>query len=389
MSHEKLKAGIAAAKAGNRAEARRLLADVVEADETQLSAWLWLGYATDNLAEKEICFENALTLDPENDFAAKGLAWVRRQKKSPRPESPAVPEIDRAAQYPTRDEFDDEWLCPFCARPTAPTDTVCPHCGKSLIRRVRVRPDRSAWLWRGFFLQVYVAFYALALPAGYLTLAATLRDMENPFPYLPFYLGAPVDVPPNVMALMLEIFPRWAFWGAVGISVFSVLMMIILIFRVPFGHLLYLLNAGLVLLLSLMGLALGAGWVRILSGTGLAVALFQLMITFNLWKDFSFDETRLKLTVDSGVKEAASLFLSGRDYGRRGMWGKAVIHLRRAAAKHPAHPGYWLALAVAYLNIRRPDLAEKALDEAEKVEPISAELRKLRAKTAEMKKRIA
>jgi len=67
------------------------------------------------------------------------------------------------------------------------------------------------------------------------------------------------------------------------------------------------------------------------------------------------------------------------------MWGKAVIHLRRAAAKHPANTSYWFALAVAYLNIHRPELAATALDEAEKVEPISAELRKLRAEVAKMR----
>lgn len=282
-------------------------------------------------------------------------------------------------QYPTRDEFDDPWLCPYCARPTDPADTVCPHCGKLLVLKTRVRRERSAWLWRGFFLQVYVAFYALALPAGYLALAATLEGLQNPFPYLPLYVGASENAPPEIIALMLNIFPRWAFWGAVSIALFSVLMMVILIFRVPYGHLLYLLNAGMVLVASLAGIVFGAGWVKFLGGTGVAVALFQLLITFNLWKDFSFDETRLKFTVDSGVKEAASLYLSGRDYARAGQWGKAVLHLRRAAAKHPANVGYWFALAVAYLNIHRPELAARALNEAEKVEPTSAELQKLRA----------
>jgi len=285
---------------------------------------------------------------------------------------------------PTRDEFDDPWLCPFCARSTDPADTACPHCGKKLVLKTRVCRERSVWLWRGFFLQVYVAFYVLALLAGYLTLAATLKGLQNPFPYLPLYFGEAVDAPPEIVALMLEILPHWAFWGAVGIALFSVLMMLVLAFRVPFGHLLYLLNAGMVLIASLIGIVFGAGWVKFLGGTGVAVALFQLLVTFNLWKDFSFDETRLKLTVDSGAKDSTSLYFSGRDYARAGMWGKAVIHFRRAAAKHPTNVGYWFALAVAYLNIRRPELAANALDEAEKVEPISAELRKLRAEVKRM-----
>ena len=66
---EKLAQGIAAAQAGRRAEARRLLTEVVQSDEKQLEAWQWLGRVVDSLEDKQVCLENVLTLDPANEAA--------------------------------------------------------------------------------------------------------------------------------------------------------------------------------------------------------------------------------------------------------------------------------------------------------------------------------
>ena len=64
-----LRAGIAAAKAGQRERARTLLMRVVEQDEENVSAWLWLSGVVDSLDDREVCLENVLTLDPDNDAA--------------------------------------------------------------------------------------------------------------------------------------------------------------------------------------------------------------------------------------------------------------------------------------------------------------------------------
>lgn len=76
---ELLRAGIAAAKAGQREQARTLLLRVTELDERNLTAWLWLGGLLDRLEDREICLENVLTLDPANETARKGLLAVRQQ----------------------------------------------------------------------------------------------------------------------------------------------------------------------------------------------------------------------------------------------------------------------------------------------------------------------
>ncbi len=382
-----LRQGILAAKAGDKDQARALLLEVVETDENQLHAWLWLSYVVDNLEDKQICLENALALDPENDFAQRGLDWVRAQKNISCVESPpsVIPPIDPTVKYPQRDEFDDEWLCPYCAKPTAPEDTACPHCQRSLVARQRVRPERTVWLWRGFFLQLYIAFYTIALPVGYVTLAATLQNISNPLASLPAYLGRTVNQSPAAIKTVLHVFPLWAFWLTLAVAFYSLILMLLLYFRVPYAHLMYLLNAGLTLVAGLIGVVFApAWWVRFLGGIGIALSLLQLLITVNLWKDFTFKETRLLFKVDVDATNAVSLYFCGREYGRRGMWGLATLHLRRAAARRPANVGYWLALTVACLNIHRPQLAQQSLLEAVRLDPASPEAKDLQQKIARM-----
>src|SRR5512136_2163148 len=79
--------GIAAAKDGRRAEARELLLRVVNADENNVRAWLWLSGVVKTLEDRERCLENVLTIDPVNEAAQRGLAKVRAEIE-------ATPEIE-------------------------------------------------------------------------------------------------------------------------------------------------------------------------------------------------------------------------------------------------------------------------------------------------------
>jgi hypothetical protein len=72
-----LKRAIAAAKAGRKAEARRLLETVLDADERNERAWLWLSDVVESDEERIVCLENVLTINPENEMARKGLALLR------------------------------------------------------------------------------------------------------------------------------------------------------------------------------------------------------------------------------------------------------------------------------------------------------------------------
>src|SRR5512138_292587 len=75
-----LNAGIAAAKAGDEAQARTLLRRAVEQDERNVKAWLWLSSVMDNFADLEVCLEKAAALQPDNELICQRLAWVKQQR---------------------------------------------------------------------------------------------------------------------------------------------------------------------------------------------------------------------------------------------------------------------------------------------------------------------
>lgn len=75
---ETLDQAIAALKAGKKAEARRLLESILAADRHHEQAWLWMSGVVDTDAERIICLENVLTLNPYNERARKGLEQLGR-----------------------------------------------------------------------------------------------------------------------------------------------------------------------------------------------------------------------------------------------------------------------------------------------------------------------
>jgi hypothetical protein len=69
-----LKQAVSAAKAGRKEEARRLLEAVLDADDRNEQAWLWMSDVVDSDQERIICLENVLTINPHNKLARAGLA---------------------------------------------------------------------------------------------------------------------------------------------------------------------------------------------------------------------------------------------------------------------------------------------------------------------------
>lgn len=70
---QKLKAGVDAAKRGDRITARRLLEQVVQGDENNELAWMWLASAVNTVAERRSCLERVLQINPRNERAAEAL----------------------------------------------------------------------------------------------------------------------------------------------------------------------------------------------------------------------------------------------------------------------------------------------------------------------------
>ena len=70
---EWLQQGISAAKAGEVDQARFLLLDVVEQDQTNETAWYWLYQVFDRVDDKRVCLENLVIINPQNRWAKQKL----------------------------------------------------------------------------------------------------------------------------------------------------------------------------------------------------------------------------------------------------------------------------------------------------------------------------
>lgn len=97
MSTEAFQAGVAALKSGNKALARQHLMQVVEQDENNEQAWLYLAGALEDPQEMRISLENALHINPQSSRAKQGLEWLRKQHPALFVEqTPAMPEAASA-----------------------------------------------------------------------------------------------------------------------------------------------------------------------------------------------------------------------------------------------------------------------------------------------------
>lgn len=165
-------------------EARRLLLQVTELDETNVQAWLWLSAVMDELIDKYTCLENVLALEPHNQAAQAGLRKITRQVTLAEAQqnlrrAPSLPQ--ERLQAPARqvnmgrlarlwadgryqDSFADDYApdipgehrwyqspeppepppaatlpappqatCPFCDKPLASMEMSCRRCGLSLV----------------------------------------------------------------------------------------------------------------------------------------------------------------------------------------------------------------------------------------------------------------
>ncbi len=74
--NNQLQAGIAAAKAGDKASARELLEAVLARDDRNELAWIWLASVVASVRERRICLERVLAINPRNERARQALAQL-------------------------------------------------------------------------------------------------------------------------------------------------------------------------------------------------------------------------------------------------------------------------------------------------------------------------
>ncbi|HEX6287749.1 MAG TPA: hypothetical protein VFZ66_01090 [Herpetosiphonaceae bacterium] len=71
--------GVAAARGGQKTLAASLLRQAVKLDPQHEQAWLWLSGVLDDPGDVAFCLRAVLGVNPANERAQKGLAWIERQ----------------------------------------------------------------------------------------------------------------------------------------------------------------------------------------------------------------------------------------------------------------------------------------------------------------------
>jgi hypothetical protein len=123
-----LRQAVAAAKAGRKTEARHLLETVLDADERNEQAWLWMSGVVESDEERIICLENVLTINPQNQAARKGLAAFG-----------VMPEIDQPSSMAILEE-------PSTEPPVAPPPSIIEPIGADIPLDDSTTPDRRPFI---------------------------------------------------------------------------------------------------------------------------------------------------------------------------------------------------------------------------------------------------
>lgn len=415
-----LREGIAAAKAGERARARELLQQVVEADEENLQAWLWLSGVVTTLEDREVCLENVLTLDPDNAQARSELDRVRAQLAAtpeiepesplPHPAAEDVRQQERLISVDFADgQFDDPLLCVYCGRLTSEADRRCPHCGRRLYSSFYKR-ERPAWLWVGWTVGVAEAFFTLGMIIVLLVIVSSAmnaaRLAARPIDLvqlLGVYFDAPGTLPAAAQTTMLSVLPRTVLFVRLGYVALMIVTLIGLPSRRRVFHLLYigsLAVGGVVVYLSaninrelvapgaaqtpLQGIVqvvifemLGV-YVTASSALALLFLLLKAVLAFAMEDDFARVTERLWCQIDQTVRESSAAFVRAKTYARRGLWTLAAMYLRKAISLRPATFDYYPALAEAYARLGHYGAGLALLDQAERLQPGAASVANLR-----------
>ena len=419
---ELLQQGIAAARAGQREQARALLVQLVEADERNEQAWLWLAGVVDDPEDMRTCLENVLDLNPGNLKAQQGLAWIEERhgpRPAPQPEPEAAPEPPPdAATGPTirlapeaaapappatiappapasepAEAAAPDNPCPYCGAPTTPTQRYCTQCRNSLMIRAAPSEQRSvattilAVLWAiSTVLTILggLAYLVLGLLGGALLQGAGRQAGRGGAAAITAALLLPgiiVLILGGLSFLVTRGLFRRARWAYIVHLVFTVLGAIGALFQVINGGLV--LSQGISIPSQQFGRSrpLPEGTLEaVLAGVLFCSAAWQLifiLLTVLSWRDFFGPSVRFLPEVDT--TDHLGHYNNGVAYKNRGMWYMAAREWEAAVSKAPHDLNYLHALGLAYAQVKQFAKARTTLDRALQIAPADPRLQDSRA----------
>ncbi len=378
-----LQRGITAAKAGRRQEARTLLTQATEQDERNLIAWLWLSGVVDNLDDREVCLENVLSLDPNHTAARNGLEWVRAQKAAQLPPLPETTLLEArpspASTSAERRQTDvnvgvaspqvtspglasdmeagpdlDAYACPYCAAPTQPERKECKACHRELvhIRYKRESPSTLYWVLIGLMVinllsnAVYTLIWFAAMWAP--------TDIARQY-LLP---GQSAANPHQIVSTMYNVYST---------IVFFQLMFLILALRRSQSLYVYLVFCAAISF-AFVSLVFFFSFNPLLCFAAIDSGL-SLVLWLRVGNDFAGERRRLLCVPDGDISSHSAFYARGQVYARKKMWALAAVHFRRAVGSAPGYASYHVALATAYIKLKRYRQALSAAREAKRIAP--------------------
>ena len=422
-----LQQGIAAARAGKREEARALLMQVVEGDERNEQAWLWLAGVVDTPEDIRTCLQNVLDLNPANQQAQQGLAWVEKrygppvpshelsfppplsppEREAPSPPPPlAAPEHQRSYTGPTTKLVSPavatvasigtpsvapvapivapapEHPCPYCGMPTVLKQQACTQCHGNLMARATPPSKRSLALTMLGFLWGIGGVLLLLVTVLVFFLFLWLRQSAQ--------VGAAVG---SADALLLAVAvtlviglcyiglargllarQRWAY--------FTNIILIVLSF---FGTLSSVAASTLLIGLLLATLsraqnaeaAAGTASLIVLIVLGIAFVLLPIVLTLLSYRDFFGPMVRFQPAIEPA--DHLVHYNNGIAYKNRGMWYMAAQEWELAVSKKPRETNYLHALGLAYAQLKQPEKARATLDRAIQSAPDNPQIKESRA----------
>jgi len=377
---ELLREGIRLAREGDRTGARELLMRVVEADEGRTRAWLWLSEVVDDEADRVICLENVLAIEPGNQAARAGLRWMHAQQSGSGEEAEAAnqdasPELWEEPPHPLR--------CPYCAAMSEEADRRCRTCGGQLWVRTRRRAAHSLWLWNLISVRLAVCVGSFLLPVVVLAwLANRLAGSYDPLLLLPAYVGLRQSSV-QLAEAALEIVPRGYLAPFLLLSAYSLVLLIAMYLRWRPAYYLMVAGAGARLVLSVALVLLGHSSALYCGGAGVLISAVSVPILIAVADDFAWGTARMYFGLDKRAKGGAARLERAQALAEQGMWALSALYLRAAAVQLPDHGAVYTRLARAYLQLGHPNRALRVLEEAMRADPddptLAALVDKLRA----------
>jgi tetratricopeptide (TPR) repeat protein len=393
-----LQQAIAAAKAGNRGAARELLLQVVNDDERNEQAWLWLSGVVDDPAEQRIALENVLDINPRNASALKGMAWLDAHHPRPQPEPPATsapesaPAPTAAPEPPARTLPplvqtplpENPNACPYCGTNTTPAQHTCPACKRSLMVEGDARPTRSVFLFLLALIWDFIAlgnviacvllFFSLVLAyqANRDGVGATSAPMGNLLLAAVFWIVVVALVVTVTVGLYRR--RRWAYivnCVAVGLQLVSALVGVVVGARVIGA-----VQAALESQPEPPPVWVGTTLTTVAAAVPLCGLLFvALWIALSALSYRDFFGQRVRVQIDVPERKAEEHFNLGLAFKNRGMWYAAAREWEGAVKYRPNEADYHRALGLAYAQIKDYGRALRELHAAIDLRPGDALLK--------------